>query len=111
MEGSYYKLFTSRAVHADVIIFLDTPRYLCLWRVIKRSVCNLGKVTPGNPKDCKQQLFSFKFLHFLHWIWNFNRRYKAMILDILEMNKDSKNLYILKSAKDIDNFISKLPDN
>ena len=104
MEGSYMKLLGRRASQADVIIFLDVPRYICLWRVIKRSVCNFGKVIPGNPQDCPQQLFSFEFLQFLKWIWNFNRRYKTMILDLLEECKDSKKIYILRCSKEITAF-------
>lgn len=35
MEGSYSKNFPERFVHADVIIFLDMPRYLCIWYILR----------------------------------------------------------------------------
>lgn len=108
MEGSYMKLVGRRAAHADVIIFLDMPRYLCLWRVIKRSVCNFGKVIPGNPQDCPQQLLSLEYVKFLKWIWNFNRRYNSMIMDVLKISKDNQNVYILRSSKDIAAFCKNL---
>lgn len=100
IEGSYVKCFYKRAMYADVIIFLDAPRYKCLWYVIKRSVFNFGKVIPGNSENCKQQIFSLKFLAFLKWVWNFNNRYRHMILYTLDELKDTKQIYILKLPKE-----------
>ncbi len=101
MEGSYYRLFYWRACHADVIIFLDVPRYKCIWYVIKRSILNFGKIIPGSPKECKQQLFSFKYLEFLHWVWTFNKCYREAIIRELDTFKDEKQVYILKSFREI----------
>lgn len=100
IEGSYYRLFYERACYADVIIFLDVPRYKCMWYVLKRSVVHWGKIVPGSPKDCKQQLFSFKFLEFLHWIWTFNKRYRAAVMRELTEFHYEKQIYILKSLKE-----------
>ena len=111
MEGSYMKLLESRAAQADMIIFLDIPRYICLWRVIKRAIFNLGKTIPGNPEDCPQELFNFKFLQFLHWIWDFNRRYKQTTLDLLNKWKDNKKVYIFKTQKEADQFLRNLSYN
>lgn len=104
MEGSYYRFFYYRACYAEVIIFLDVPRYKCLWYVIKRSFLNWGKIIPGSPKECKQELFSWKFLEFLHWIWTFNRRYRASIMRELEEFKKEKQVYILKSLNEKDSL-------
>ena len=94
-------------MHANVIIFLDVPRYKCIWYVLKRAVIHWGKEIPGNPKDCKQRLFSIKFWHFLKWIWKFNQRYRRGILDTLDELKDTKKMYILKSIDEIDKMIIK----
>jgi len=107
MEGSYMNVFSSRVVRSDVIIFLDLPRYLCLWRVLKRTICNFGKVIPGSPNSPQQPL-SLNFWNFLKWIWNFNRRYRNMILTILNLYKDHKDIYILRSPKEIENFYERL---
>lgn len=110
IEGSYYRFFYERAKQADVIIFLDVPRYKCLWYVLKRSVLNLGKVIPGNPSGCKQQVFNGAFLQFLFWIWNFNKRYKSMVFDTLDecQGEDNKQIYILKSFKEAELFMESL---
>ena len=102
IEGLYYRHFYERACHADVIIFLDVPRYNCVWNVLKRTAFNTGKIIPGSPRDCKQQFFSFKFLEFLYWIWTFNKRYKAAVVRELTEVHHEKQIYILKSLKEKD---------
>lgn len=108
LEGSYTKLLHERAQYADVIIFLDVPRYLCIWNVLKRTILNFGKVVPGSPES-KQDLFTLRFLKFLQWVWNFNKRSRAMILAILVENKDSKQIYILRSPKEFSSLLKLNP--
>lgn len=102
MEGSYYRLLYQRACHADAIIFLDMPRYVCMWHVIKRAVINWGTIIPGSPQQCKQELLSLNFLKFLYWVWTFNGRYRAGIMQELEKLKNKKQIYILKSFKELE---------
>lgn len=105
IEGIYLKLLHERVTYADVIIFLDVPRSVCIWRVLKRAVTNYGQDIPGNPEKCKQRLFSFKFLEFLKWIWNFNNRHRQVVLDVLREFKDKKQIYILRSPEEITTFV------
>lgn len=105
IEGSYIKLLHERAKHADFVIFLDIPRYQCLWNVIKRAITNYGCEISGSPAGCKQKIFTKEFLYFLIWIWNFNARYRTMILEILNEYKTSKKIYILKSAQEMNEFM------
>jgi hypothetical protein len=108
MEGPYVKILKRRVIPADMVIFLDMPTYRCMWNVIKRSLLNLGKELPGSPQGCKQNFFSFKFLSFLHWVWNFNRQYHQMILDILCEFEGKKEIYILRTYADVDRFLKKV---
>lgn len=109
MEGSYYSTLFKRAFYADVIIFLDMSRRVCLWRVIKRALVHHGQDIPGSPENCKQHLFSCKFLEFLKWIWNFNARYKYIIGEVLlDAREDGKQVYVLRSAKEVDDFVKRV---
>ncbi len=105
IEGIYFKLLRERVQHADVVIFVDTPRSVCIWRVLKRAIIHHGQDIPGNPENCKQRLFSVKFLEFLQWIWNFNMRHRPLVMDVLKEFKDKKEIYILKSPKEIATFV------
>lgn len=108
IEGSYVKFFPYRAAKADLIIFMDIPRYQCMWYVIKRSFEHWGEVIPGNPDECRQRIISWKFFGFLQWVWTFNKRYNQMILDIIDAERATKKVYVLKSFKEMDEFIRKM---
>lgn len=103
MEGSYMQWLEPRFAAADVIIFLDIPRRICMWRVIKRMIINYGKDIPGNPKDCPQQL-SWEFLK---WVWTFNARYRHIILEMNAEQEKHKPVYILRSKRDIADLLIK----
>jgi adenylate kinase family enzyme len=105
IEGSYIKLLPQRARHADVIIFLDVPRYKCLWYVLKRSALNLGKVLPGSSQGCRQRLLSIEFVKFLKWVWDFNKRYRKTILDIMNQFQNTKTVHTLKSPQEINKLV------
>ena len=110
LEGSYPKFLPERVAHADVVIFLDMPRYLCMWRVLKRTILNLGKTLSDTPEGCKQKIFDTKFFEFLSWIWNFNKRYRADVLALLKSSEfeHTKQMYILHSPQEMDAFIKQL---
>jgi len=46
MDGNYGGTLTMRLDLAEVVILLDYPRWLCLWRVMKRIWRHRGKVRP-----------------------------------------------------------------
>ncbi len=107
IEGPYLKTFSERALHADVIIFLDIPRFTCLWRVVKRAYLYHGTVRPGSPAACKEQVLNLKFVSFLKWVWNFNNRYRDEIITIMndDQYKHTKQIYILKSPDEVASFL------
>ncbi len=108
IDGPFMNVIFYRIMHADVVIFLDVPRSFCLWRVIKRASFNLGKVAPGSSEGCEQRLLSPTFLELLKWIWNFDKRYRRMILNILDDFQDEKEIHVLKSQKEIDAFMASM---
>lgn len=107
IEGPYIRILPYRIFRADLIIFLDMPRRMCLWNVIRRAICNWGKVLPGGPPDYKQQIFSFGFAEFLIWIWNFNKRYRGMTLAMIDdERKEGKPVYIMQSFEELDKMLT-----
>lgn len=100
IEGSYTKWLPVRAEAADCIIFLDVPRMVCLWRVVKRSFMHRGEEIEGSPKGCFQRIMSPKYFEFLAWIWNYEARRRPEILAILAQHP-YKDIYIVRSAEDL----------
>ncbi|MGH6958619.1 MAG: hypothetical protein ACREEW_18285 [Caulobacteraceae bacterium] len=67
-----------RLPRADTVIFLDQPRWLCLTRVVWRWLTNFGRTRPDLAEGCPENFDRDFFL----WIWNFERKHKARILEI-----------------------------
>ena len=76
-EGNYsQRTFDLRLPTADLIIWLDTPRLTCLWRVIVRSVMNRPR--PDIPAGCTETL-DRAFLAFLKYVWQFDHSSRPRI--------------------------------
>lgn len=107
MDGVNLRLLEYRIQKSDVIIFLDISIYTCLFRVLKRSVKYYNQEMADNAAGCKQQLNS-KFVQFMKWILNFNKEYKPRIIKLLDEYKNSKSIYILRSADEVEQFIRRI---
>jgi adenylate kinase family enzyme len=112
IEGSNLKVVYERMLHADVIIFLDMPRSVCLGRVLKRTIAHLGRSVPGTPDHCKQHIFSHNFVQFLKWVWRFNGHSRRLIMHFLENDcvHESKRVVVLKSPQHVAAFLERLED-
>lgn len=104
IDGMYARTLYYRCVKADTIIFLDMPRYRCLWRVIKRLLKNYKKTTASSAPECVESI-DFQFLQ---WVWNFKKRSHQHILDIIELFGTNKTIYIFKTNKQVVDFIESL---
>ncbi len=107
MDGNYSKTIATRLQYADVVIFLDIPRYICLLRVIlRRFKIFSNKKRVDIPQDCKERM-SFEFYK---WIWNFSKRSRPGILELLEntSKKQKTQVIILKNSTQINEFIANL---
>lgn len=107
MDGVNLRLMEYRIQRADVIIFLDLPRYLCFYRIFKRLFKYYGKETPSGPKGCFEKI-SWASIPFLKYVWNFKNKYPAKIKELLKDYANTKEIYVLKSQKDIDQFINRI---
>lgn len=69
-EGNYHRrTFDLRLPRADLVIWMDTPRLVCVKRVLIRSWNNAPR--PDLPDGCQEKL-DREFLTFLRYVWNFD---------------------------------------
>jgi len=108
IDAMNLRLLEYRIARADIIIFLDRPRYICFWRIFKRLVKYYGKQTPSAAEKCREEI-GFRFVKFLKWVWDFKKNYPPKIMELL--NKSNKKFYIFKSQKEVDQFLNKLTEN
>lgn len=107
IEGINLKLLDHRAARADMLIFLDTPRYKCYWGIISRTIRYYDKETPTSAPGCKEQ-FNKAYLRIIKYIWDFDGMYKSKIKEIFAQYANTKQIYVLKSRKEIELLLEKL---
>lgn len=103
LDGNYRRTFDIRLEAADTIIFLDMSRLLCITSVVKRFVKFRKTSRPDMNEGCKERLD----ISFLKWVWHYNKHVRPEVLDKLKDNKN-KTIVVLKSRKEIGNFLSDL---
>jgi adenylate kinase family enzyme len=104
IEGMVTSLFAYRLERADIIIFLDIPLYICLYRIFKRAFLNFGKVSFAAAPGCRERI---PHCHFLRHVWSFHREEKLEIEKLLHTLKEYKKIFIIKNQSDLDGLIKK----
>jgi adenylate kinase family enzyme len=105
IDGTYVRTLQNRIEYADTIIFLDLPRWLCIWRVLKRFVWlrwQDQEIAPGCPATLNRQ--------FLWYLWMFHKKFRPMIFSMLRTIRDdsTKNIYVLSNGKEIKLFLEQI---
>jgi len=108
LDGNYEESLDIRLQSCDTVIFLDFPRYLTLYRVIKRYLTYRRKQREDRCKGCQEKLSYF----FLKWVWDYPTKSRPFILKKLSLLQKQKkvNIHILSSQTDIDTFLETLKD-
>ncbi|WML44591.1 DNA topology modulation protein [Neobacillus sp. PS3-40] len=104
IDGNYGGTMDIRLNAADTIIFLDISRTICVYRAFKRMLKYRNKTRPDMGEGCEER-FSFEFFK---WIWEYPKTKSPKILERLEQLSKEKEVIILKSTKDVENFLEKV---
>ncbi|MGT2757374.1 DNA topology modulation protein [Streptococcus ovuberis] len=105
IEGNYsFAHYERRMAEADHIILLLFPRWLSLWRVIKRYWHYKGKVREDMAPDCPEKLD----LDFILWVLHRGRSQKAKIRYQSVQQQYPDKVIILKDQAAITDFLSQL---
>jgi adenylate kinase family enzyme len=102
IDGSYDGSLDIRLPRADTVIFLDFPRYLCLWRITKRIFTGFGKVRSDMADGCPEQLD----IGFFKWAWNYHRDHYPQIQEKLKDFFSDGKLIVLKNPAEVSAFLS-----
>jgi adenylate kinase family enzyme len=104
IEGNYSDTMDLRITHADTIIYIELPRLVAIYRVLKRWRSNLGKDRPDRAEGCDEQME----LSFLKFIWTTYKARKKKLEKLLPKLQAEKNIIQLHSQKDISNFLARI---
>ncbi|MBS7697761.1 MULTISPECIES: AAA family ATPase [unclassified Chelatococcus] len=106
-EGNYSRqTFDLRVPRADQVIWMETPRLLCLWRVLVRGL--RGGRRPDLPAGCEEKM-NREYVEFLRYVWNFNRDVRPRIEAHLKAVGPSVSVTRLHNRADIAAYLETLP--
>ncbi|MFA6386201.1 MAG: hypothetical protein WCW04_00305 [Candidatus Paceibacterota bacterium] len=99
VDGNYSSSIPNRVKWADVIIYIDIPTHVQLWRITRRYIRNkLGlDKRCGFPDGSKEKIG----MKFILWTYHWNSNHREKLLSMLDLEKDKKVL-IIKEARSLD---------
>ena len=104
IDGNYSGTMDLRLASCDTVIFLDFPRHVCSWRVIKRSIQYRGRIRPDIAAGCPERL-DFAFIK---WTWNYPIRSRPKVLERLSRVSDRTNIITLRNNREVSGFLASL---
>lgn len=99
MDGNYSSTIAPRLALADTAIFLDFPRWLCLWRAVRRVILGQGRGRPDMAPACRER-FDPSFFYFL---WKFHETYRPKLVS--ELDRFSGETIVLRSPAEAKEFL------
>ena len=105
MDGNFDRTIPRRLEFCDAVIFLDLPRLVCLFGVIKRVLLSYGRTRPDIGEGCPEKFD----LSFFRWVWTFNDQKREKYLALL--NGSDKPFYRIRSRRELPSLIQKIADS
>jgi adenylate kinase family enzyme len=102
IDGNYSGTLELRLRKSDTIVFLDLPRVLCLWRIVKRFFLYRKESRPDIAEGCHENLN----LEFVSWVWNYHRRSRPKVIKLLQEHAKEKQIVWLRSRNEVKTFLA-----
>lgn len=102
IDGNFGSTREMRMQAADTIVLLDMPRWLCMYRIIKRMVQYRNRKRSDMAEGCLER-FDWEFIL---WVWNYKR--SSRIRAFKELGAQvGKKIVILKSRSEVARFLER----
>jgi len=106
IDGNYSGTMELRLEACDTVVFLDLPRSLCVWRVLKRVVTYRKESRPDMAEGCREHVD----LEFLRWIWQYPKRTRPKVIRLLRAHAGDKRVFWLRSRAEVKEFIAEVAE-
>lgn len=102
IDGNQMITIAERIAVAELVVFLDIPTYVCLWRVLVRWLKNRFY----NAKDSQSKIT----WGLLCYVWRYSRAYRPIILDLIAKAKVNSNtiFFVVNSSKKLGEIEEKI---
>lgn len=95
LDGNYSGSLDLRMQAADTIIFLDFPRLLCSYRLLKRQLMYAGKSRPDMNEGCPEKLG----WAMLTWVWTYPEKRRPLVQKKLALYAPGRRIVHLRNPK------------
>lgn len=102
MDGNFGGSLDIRLPACDTVILLDFPRYICVWRILRRWLKWHGRTRPDLAADCPERWNG----EFLRWVWNFPHQTRPRLLEKIENYGSGKRIIVLRNPGDTRRFLA-----
>jgi adenylate kinase family enzyme len=103
MDGNYGGTMGIRLAAADTIVYLDLPRLLCIWNVVRRRFSSARRGRPDMADGLQDKLE----LSFLRWIWNFPKNRRPVILASLATVPPTTQVHRFTNRRQAQEFLDR----
>ncbi|MPZ58660.1 MAG: hypothetical protein GEU91_19655 [Rhizobiales bacterium] len=104
IDGNNPSTLDRRIPCADTIVWLQSSRAVCYWRVMRRVIGSYGQVRPDMAAGCPERLD----WDFLKYIWRFPKRYCPRMVSALDHHDAWSRTTILRSNAEAGAFLRNL---
>ena len=107
IEGNYSTTFSIRSKEADTIFYIELPLYICLYRVVKRWITNIGQNRVDMGEGCIEKL-DWKFIKFIITTYFPRKKQMPDRIQACQTEDMRKTIYVFKNTRDIHKFLKKI---
>jgi adenylate kinase family enzyme len=104
-EGGHSATWPSRLARADILVWLDLPVWLRLWRVVRRAIVGLGKTRPDMAEGCPERLRSLP--EFISYIWTTRQSAQEKLHALVQSARNECEVVRLRSDADSAAFLAR----
>lgn len=105
IEGNYSSTLPTRLSKSTHVYFLDYPRRIYVYRVLKRLLLTYGKVREDMAPGCPERID----LSFLKYVWNFKTQRREKLLKLIQSEIPSNcNLIKFKHPKECEQYLESI---
>jgi adenylate kinase family enzyme len=108
MDGEYPDDAGRQFARAEVIVFLDLPRLICLARALSRLIRHYREERPDLAPGCPEY-FNGDYITFMRDIWVYPDRMRPKMLAQLKTLRPDQKGVVLRSRDEVSAFITGLP--
>jgi adenylate kinase family enzyme len=101
IDGNYSGTLQLRVQRCDTIVFLDISRFVCLWRILKRTLRYRNGGRPDIAEGCVERFN----LEFVSWVWNYSRRTRPKVVKLIHEQSEDKQIIWLRSNIEVEKFL------